>query len=200
MTWRDINIKQYLEIQKIINDDDLMLTEKNIEIVGVVFGIETDNLSVVEFNRYASQLSFLEEEIEPVKVKDVYTIADKRYTFANDISAISVAQYSDIVEYQKNNDLKGMLSCVLVPEGHKYNDGYDIDFIDSINMVDATSMLFFYQRVWSNFTSLFQGYLEKLMKKIQKDKKMKEEEKNQILEYYQSLCCMLKKPMRGFQM
>lgn len=61
------------------------------------------------------------------KVPDRFTVPPFRLVLTKDVRKMNVAQYVDFQNYSKDTrNIPEMLSCVLIPEGYKYNDGYDI--------------------------------------------------------------------------
>jgi hypothetical protein len=71
-----------------------------------------------------------------------------------------------------------MLSVFLIPEGHKYNDGYDmLQVINDINDLPVTVVndaAFFFGRHFSVFMETFQSYSVKQIQKTNLPKEVKE--------------------------
>ena len=58
--------------------------------------------------------------------KDI-KVNGREYYFDGLLGKITTAQYIDFQNYQKNNDEQKSFSVFIIPKGHKYNDGYDIE-------------------------------------------------------------------------
>ena len=90
---------------------------------------------------------------------------------------VTTAQYVDFTNYSKSNDISKMLSVFMIPEGHKYNDGYDmLQVINDINDLPVTVVndaAFFFGRHFSVFMKTFQSYSIKQIKKTNMPKEVK---------------------------
>ena len=99
-----------------------------------------------------------------------------------DIPSITTAQYVDYQNYMKEEhiDLQKVISVFLIPEGHNYNDGYNmkevIADIDDMRFVDAQALGFFIQKQSGLFIIVLKDYLSQKMKKMGIPKKKIEED------------------------
>lgn len=159
-----------LELKEIEKTGDEL--NDNINILSVLFGEDILSTPVVELKKMIGEI-----DLKPIKetVKAKYIINNKIYTLDTQMN-ITTAQYIDYANYKKNNDIVKMLSVFLIPEGHTYNDGYDIleviKDIEDMKWVDAEAIGFFFIKRFALFIKIFLNCLEAKMKK---DKKMKEE-------------------------
>ena len=155
MTWRDINIKKFKEINKIIKDDTLTDVEKEISLISIIFNLDEDSLYDMDLQTlktYSAQIAFIEEfQPDYGKCPRIERIGDVEVSVDYNLSHFTVAQYIDFMAnvQSKERDTARLLACILIPKGHKYNTDYDLeDFIKEIevnlNIYDAESMLFFY--------------------------------------------------------
>lgn len=155
MTWKDINIKTFKEINKIIKDTNLTDIEKEISLISIIFNLNEDDLYDMDLNTlktYSTQIAFIEEfEPDYGKCPKIEKIGDIEVSVDYNLSHFSVSQYVDFMAniQSKDPDIARLLACILIPKGHKYNTDYDLEaFINQIeielNIYDAESMLFFY--------------------------------------------------------
>lgn len=189
MAWKDVSIAQYKKIAALKADEDwhwnalAILNGTTYEDIVSRPLNETMKLSR-EFNRWAIDAPI----IHPVKKK--YEINGKKYEFTGYPDKISTAVYIDFYNGERKvpENLTDMLALVLIPEGHKYNDGYDLEEVkkeidEYFNIEDALSVCDF-------FTSLSQVLLrramrqsKRLLKKAKKDGVQTEEAEKQLKEY-----------------
>lgn len=155
MTWKDINIKTFKKINKIIKDTNLTDVEKEISLISIIFNIDEDELYDMDLHTlktYSTQIAFIEAfEPDYGKCPKIEKIGDIEIGIDYNLSHFTVAQYIDFMAniQSKEPDIARLLACILIPKGKKYNTDYDLeDFINQIeinlNIYDAESMLFFY--------------------------------------------------------
>ena len=158
MTWRDINIKKFKEINSILKDTNLTDIEKEISLISIIFNLDEDSLYDMDLKTlkgYSTQIAFIEEfNPDYGKCPKIERIGDVEVSVDYSLSHFSVAQYIDFManiqaNVDKERDIARLLSCILIPKGKKYNTDYDLEaFIKQIeinlNIYDAESMLFFY--------------------------------------------------------
>ena len=131
-----------------------------------------------EFNEKVKQMVFLKDEmpnkIPPKKIE----VNGRKYFLDCLLGNITTAQYVDFTNQSNTGDLNKMLSVFVIPEGHKYNDGYDMlqvmDDINSLPIPIVNSIAFFFGRQFSVFMKIFQRYSIKQIKKTNIPKEAKE--------------------------
>lgn len=155
MQWKDINIKQFKNINKILKDKDLTDIEKNLELIAYVFDLSEDDLYDMDLGtirKYTNELEFI-NEFKPDYAKEpkIKRIGDYEVGVDYHLSKFTVAQYVDFMAEINSGepDIARLCATILIPRGHKYNDGYNLeDFIEQIDnelsIYDAESLVFFY--------------------------------------------------------
>ena len=181
MNWADITVAQYLQINDAVNatyDEEGGLQKRLIEIV---YEIEdADIMTVTDYLKCINSIAFIREAPTPSKVRDTYRLGTTDYTFTKDINTITTAQYFDYTQYQKQDTINmiDFISVFLVPTGHKYNDGYDINVvkedIKTMGICEALGMMDFFSKAWQHFTKVSTTFLSKILKR--RVKTTKEEE------------------------
>ena len=155
MTWKDINIKTFKEINRIIKDETLTDVEKEISLISIIFNLDEDDLYDLDLKTlktYSDKIAFINTfEPDYGKCPKIDKIGDIEVSVDYNLSHFTVAQYIDFMAniQSKERDIARLLACILIPKGHKYNTDYDLEaFIKQIeinlNIYDAESMLFFY--------------------------------------------------------
>lgn len=176
MTWYDVTLYQFNELQKLFELEDE--TERVLGIAELLLGNDVTDLPLKDFNEKFKLLGFLKEEIPnkipPKKVE----VNGRKYFLDCLLGNISTAQYVDFTNHSNSSDLSKMLSVFIIPEGHKYNDGYDMlqvmDDVNSLPIPIVNSIAFFFGKQFSTFMRIFQRYSIKQIKKTNLPKEAKE--------------------------
>ena len=176
LNWYNVNLNQFILLQDAFKIEDD--TEKMISVAEIILGNDVTNLPLKEFNEQMKQLEFLKEEIPTSVPPKKLEINGKKYFMDCLLGNITTAQYVDFNNHSNTGDFAKMLSVFIIPEGHTYNDGYDmLEVINDIGMLPipiANSTAFFFGRQFSVFMRIFQRYSAKQIKKTNLPKEVKE--------------------------
>lgn len=132
-SWKDITVADIMYIR---NVGELQLAtedEKNLKVAAYLAGIEYDKIMSIplsQVKKYMTNTAFLLEPPTPTKVKRFYTINDRTYKLLKNEMELLTSQYIDFQYVHADGFDKRpaeMLSVMMVPVGHSYNDGYDKD-------------------------------------------------------------------------
>ena len=176
MKWNDVKLYQFNKLQDLLKIDGD--EERMIEIAELLLGESVLDLPVAEFAKKINDLNFLKEPIPtnvpPKKVK----VNGRSYYLDCLLGNITTAQYVDFTNHAKTNDICKMLSVFLIPEGHKYNDGYDMmEVMNDINDLPITVVndaAFFFGRHFSVFMKTLQSYSIDQIKETNMPKEVKD--------------------------
>lgn len=181
MSWSDITLEKFHQIQDILACVD-EYTEANL--VEAIYGVDTSNMSITELKQYG--LSFMQSPIknENIKLEEKYILNGRRYNSNINLTVIRTSQFNDFTNYAKedSNNYEKLLSVFIIPEGHNYNDGYNMrevqDDIRQLPITVVMSMAFFMTKQLQMFAIIFQSYLAEETKKMN----IPTEEKKKMLE------------------
>lgn len=190
--WDEITWRQYEQLEQILSSD-IPSDFKTVHIVSLLTGLsvnQVENMQVTEFQKLLPHLEFLNTEPETHYHKFEYTINDREYIFKGKIDEITTAMYIDYSAYMKeeNKDVVKLLSVFLIPKGHEYNDGYDMEQVQSdigdLCWLDVRAMSFFFRLWLATYMDILKSSLQKSLKKTMKGKTRaeKKEIKKQIKE------------------
>ena len=189
MTWNDINLRKWNEIESIYKkqyEDEILQTA---DVISVVFDISDPmELSPGEFSKYVEQLSFLNNPIPEKKLCNSYNINGTLYNFKGNLYEISMGALMDWRRYstEENINYAQCLSVFLIPDGHKYDDGYDMDKtiadIESLPIGDVLKLFNFFRAALQLSMDILLNYFNKLLKKTKLTKDQKEQIKSKIKE------------------
>ena len=175
-TWEDITLDQYLQIYQLI-DVEGMDEMVYAELLKVVCGEEVEDLTLPEYKKMFVHLNFLQSPMPEIKAKKEYVLKGNKYQCDLDMTKITGSQYLDYSNYIKEKkgveNFSKLVSVFLIPKGHKYNDGYDIDelieLIESdMKMIDVNAISFFLQRQYMTSIGIITVYSIRTMKKMMK--------------------------------
>lgn len=185
-SWADIKLKDFYNIIDIASTPD-EYTELNL--LDTVYGIDSSNMTLSELAPYAGAIEFLETEVPKVDLKTKYVLNSHIYESNFNLTTITVSQFIDYQNYLKQMDSHNMrfekvLSVFFTPDGHTYNDGYDLAQLQNdlleLDMPTVMSLTFFFKLQLVAFVSNFQQSLKQRIKKMKLPKAKKQELLDQL--------------------
>ena len=194
-SFNELNLSKFREIQQIAKEGGEEL-EMNIRILSVLSDISVDDLCampITEVSNLMGGIAFLCQPMPSEKVANKYKIGDMVLVPCFDVTKFTTAQYVDFQEFMKapDDNQVGILSCLLVPKGKKYNVDYDIDEVrkaieENISVTTSNAIFtFFLKRLQSSIVNTLRSsakVVEKLQPKTKVEKEKTEETKRAITE------------------
>lgn len=183
--WNDITWNEYEQLEQILTSD-IPADYKSIHIVSLLTGKDIDEieaLPVSKFSKLAEQLSFIDSDPEHRSHKFKYVINGRDYNFRGKLDEITTAQYIDYRSYMDKDEksVVDLLSVFLIPSGHEYNDGYDMEQVKSdvgdMCWLDVKAATFFFNKWLATYILTLKSSLLKTMKKTLKGKTYQERKK-----------------------
>ena len=195
--WENITIEKYYNIKDILDDETDDDITKNVKLVAVITDKDEDevwNMDMAEAGEYISRLQFLNKFELPDNPNMKFNLPGYQLKVMKDVSKISVAQYVDFQNFVKLPLREGMekiLSIFLIPEGCKYNDGYDIidvqkEIRENLSFRVAEGLLSFFIEKYGKLLIHSLIYCRKQIRKT-KDKEMIEKMEKTEKEIQQKL-------------
>ena len=178
-TWEELTFNEVLQIQQIISAD-INDTYKASNILAVLAGVEVDvieDLPIHKFSSLLPNIEFLHNDPPKCNHQDTYDINGRKYCLSANITDITTAQYIDYQSYMKeeNPDLCKITSVFLIPDGHKYNDGYDMEQVwkdvGDMLYIDVMALAFFLRKQYALYTMITTDFLSEVMKMKKVSKK-----------------------------
>ena len=130
-----LTIGQHMEIRDITMNESLEDIDKQVQILSILTGVAEDellHLPISEYKELVVKAGFLNpENIKSISVHQVakkYIVGGFELVPVRDYRKLETGQYIDFQTYAPDLDkyLVEFLSVILVPKGHRYNEGYDI--------------------------------------------------------------------------
>jgi hypothetical protein len=146
---------KYMEIQEISRNESLEDIDKQVQILSVLTDVAEDeilHLPIAEYKELVVKSGFLDpENIKYHPVAKKYILGKFELIPCRDFRKIETCQYIDFQTYAPDldNHLVEFLSVILVPKGHRYNEGYDILEVqqairDEMSVSDGVSLAGFF--------------------------------------------------------
>lgn len=182
-SWDSLSWKEYEQIEQIINAD-IPSDYKAVHLISILTGLEIEqieSLPITEIQKLIPALEFLKSEPETHKHKFEYTVNGRDYIFRGKLDEISTAQYIDYRTYmsEENKDIVKLFSCFLIPKGHEYNDGYDIEQVKSdiedMCWLDVRAAAFFFRIQLAAYILILKSSLQKTLKRTPATKEQRKE-------------------------
>lgn len=186
-------IGAYLRLVDIAQNTDE--AQRNIAIVSVLSSIPEEDVLEMPYEKVekmTSDAGFLLAQPKAAEVRKVYEVGEWRLVPTLKKARITASQYIDFQELSARGVEKyfaQILACFLIPEGKKYNEGYDFEEVadaiyNHLSIVDANALYAFFLRTLSKSINNTLNYLKaKIMLHIAKT----EEEKKTIAEAIQAM-------------
>ena len=156
-TWKDITIEKYERITGLQakNLGEIDLIASTIAVLDGVTVKEVEELPYAVLLLKARGLRFLQHNPIASIVKRKYEIGGKTYIPTLNPAELTTAQYIDfqVRAMGAPDDLAGLISVILIPEGHKYNEGYSSDEVreeiyKNFPIEDAMGLSAFFFALW----------------------------------------------------
>ena len=127
-----LTIGKYMEIQEVSRNESMEEIDRQVQILSILTGVAEEeilHLPIPEYKELVAKASFLYPEnlnYHPIAKK--YILGKFDLIPVTDFRKLETGQYIDFQTYSPDLDryLVEFLSVILVPKGHRYNEGYDI--------------------------------------------------------------------------
>lgn len=193
--WKDLTMGEFIELEQILKAD-IPESYRTVHVLSLLSNHtidELESLPMHEFKSLTKNLNFINTEPKYNDIKSVYMINEKPYELKSDIASITTAQYMDYQVYMKENpvDMIKVLSCFLIPKGHNYNDGYNMqDVMKDVSFLpleDGLGIGFFLVKQLVAYILILKDYLEKNLKEL----KMNKEQTTELITHLDSMASSL---------
>lgn len=174
-SWKDVTLKEFLELQDLLKIEDE--TERLMAVSELLLGEEVLDLPLTEFVKKTQALEFIKEPLPEDNPPKNVEVNGRKYYLDCLLGNLKTGQYIDYINHAKAGDIAKMLSVFIIPEGHKYNDGYDMEEVfDDINDLPipvVNSAAFFFERQFRLFIKIFRRYSTSRLRKMKIDENTK---------------------------
>lgn len=186
-SWESLTYGEYMQLVQ-IGEANIPENYKTTHLLSILTGEsveDLESLQITTFMKLLPHLQFLNEKPKDVEHKNEYEVNGRKYIVQADVDKICTAQFLDYSSYIKEKyDTNGpntvkLASCFLVPEGHKYGDGYDVNQvwndITDMSFLDVKALAFFLQLQYASYILISNDCIDRQMKKMGIPKKKRRE-------------------------
>lgn len=186
-SWESLTYGDYMQLVQ-IGEANIPENYKTTHLLSILTGEKVEDLEslqITTFMKLLPHLQFLNEKPKDIEHKNEYEVNGRKYIVQADVDKICTAQFLDYSSYIKEKyDTSGpntvkLTSCFLVPEGHKYGDGYDINQvwndINDMSFLDVKALAFFLQLQYAAYILISNDCIDRQMKKMGIPKKKRRE-------------------------
>lgn len=186
-SWESLTYGDYMQLVQ-IGEANIPENYKTTHLLSILTGEsveDLESLQITTFMKLLPHLQFLNEKPKDIEHKNEYEVNGRKYIVQADVDKICTAQFLDYSSYIKEKyDTSGpntvkLASCFLVPEGHKYGDGYDINQvwndINDMSFLDVKALAFFLQLQYAAYILISNDCIDRQMKKMGIPKKKRRE-------------------------
>ena len=188
--WNSITIEKYYELQDILNDEVDDDITKNVKLVALITDKDESeiwDMDLTQAGEYISKLTFLNKFDIPDNPNMKFNLPGYQLKVMKDVTAINVAQYVDFQNFVKmplRDGIDKILSIFLIPDGCKYNDGYDIIDLqkvirENMSFRVAEGLLSFFLNRYGRSLVHSLAYCKRQMKKMKNKEMLEKLEKAQ---------------------
>lgn len=183
-SYKAISIGTYLDsILPVARDESIDPLDRQVELIASANGMtaqEVLGLGLEDYAHYAAALKFLEKPYEPRagRIASSFRIGAFNLVPLSSYDKMTAGQFIDFQTLSKDPEanIVALLSVFLVPDGHAYNDGYDIAEVQSaissmLSVADAMDVMAFFLTRCAELSLSFLSYSEKAAKRM-KDRTM----------------------------
>lgn len=185
-SYEKLTIGKYKELMEIESNGDAM--EFLLDELAILTDYTVEELLVLpinEFKELSNKAMFLKTKPKvsnrcPNSIK----INGEKYNIDTNVKNMSVGQYIDYKQYYKEpedlmKNLDYIMTIFIIPSGHKYGDGYDIEALaklinENVSVITAIQISNFFFRKSEKYTECFLTYLQLKLRKAMRQTKNQE--------------------------
>lgn len=152
--WSEVTLEEYTQIREILDDKSKDKEDMLISLAAVLQGVDEDTILNMPLDKVEPIFEMVQGLAQKPKANRVcrkYNLGEWRLRVSD--RQMCLAQWIDFQNFAREgyeSHLADILSVVLVPEGHSYNNGYDLDRLKAdlkkMTVGDALAVCFFFQR------------------------------------------------------
>lgn len=185
MTWKNITIEKYDRIAALQSENmgEIDLIAAVIAVLDETTVEKVEELPYAVLLMKARNLRFLQSSPIASIVHKSYELNGKKYIPTLNPAELTTAQYIDfqVRAADAPEDLAGLLSVLLIPEGHKYNEGYSGDEVREtiykyLPIEDAMGLSAFFFILWKKSISRLLRENRRQYRKLRRKKDRTKEE------------------------
>lgn len=185
-SYNKLMLGKYREILAINADESTDALDRQVQTLSILSGLaeeEVLHLPLAEYKEMVVKSKFLEQTKIPVRqMAKKYVVGKFELIPVSDYRKLETGQYIDFNTYSSDLDKNTieLLSVILVPKGHRYNEGYDLLEVqqairEDMSVADGVTVIGFF------LTLCRKSILDSLNYSRREAKKIKDKEKREMI-------------------
>ena len=173
--WDEMTFDIWLEEQEILMDQETDAVDKNVRLVALMYDMSEEDAYNEELNSFSNLLDgigWLGKNPDIPEVAPAYNINGRTYIVNLNPQKVTTAQYIDFkgIDINQPSNIPDALSVIMVPSGHTYNDGYDMeqvkkDIYECLRIPHALAITRFFFQQYKRLTLNSLQSLSQMLKK-----------------------------------
>lgn len=192
--YKSLPLGKYLDICQVCKDESLEEIDRQVKILSILSDMPEEEILHLPIPKYKEMVvasRFLEDvDKSRHKAARLYIVGDWQLVPTLDYRKMETAQYVDFQTFAPmvETHMAELLSCLLVPVGCRYNEGYDILEVqqalkDNLSVTDALSLSAFFLTRYRGLIKDSLNYCRQEIRTIKNEsKRMQMEERIESLE------------------
>lgn len=192
--YKSLPLGKYLDICQVCKDESLEEIDRQVKILSILSDMPEEEILHLPIPKYKEMVvasRFLEDvDKSRHKAARLYIVGDWQLVPTLDYRKMETAQYVDFQTFAPmvETHMAELLSCLLVPVGCRYNEGYDILEVqqalkDNLSVTDALSLSAFFLTRYRGLIKDSLNYCRQEIRTIKNEsKRMQMEERINSLE------------------
>ena len=131
-SYNRLTLGKYEDIRAISQDETIEEVDRVVGILSILTDQPSEellHLPLGEFSELSKKMKFLEgDEFQGGRIAESYKVGKWTLIPVKDYRKLETCQYIDFKTYAEDfdNHIVELVSVLLVPKGHRYNEGYDV--------------------------------------------------------------------------
>jgi len=163
-SWEAVNLKQFAALQNKLQQEDVDVIEKYIDIISILSNEKPSIISKMPLDalrKAIEYISFINELPKETKIKNIIEINGQIYSGVLDVTKLTAGQYIDIKTFCKDSELifenlANIMASIYVEEGEEYDGAKHASrsrlFQEKLSIADVYGFALFFSTLLNDLT------------------------------------------------
>jgi len=169
-SWESVNLKQFAALQNKLQQEDVDVIEKYIDIISILSNEKPSIISKMPLDalrKAIEYISFINELPKETKIKNIIEINGQIYSGVLDVTKLTAGQYIDIKTFCKDSELifenlANIMASIYVEEGEEYDGAKHASrsrlFQEKLSIADVYGFALFFSTLLKDLTKDILNY------------------------------------------
>jgi len=163
-SWDAVNLKQFAALQNKLQQEDVDVIEKYIDIISILSNEKPSIISKMPLDalrKAIEYISFINELPKETKIKNIIDINGQIYSGVLDVTKLTAGQYIDIKTFCKDSELifenlANIMATIYIEEGEEYDGAKHASrsrlFQEKLSIADVYGFALFFSTLLNDLT------------------------------------------------